>query len=143
MKRLIYLMLAAVLAVGRVSAVGAAEGRLAAFPGAEGGGKYTTGGRGGEVYVVTTLEDYIPGKEEPIKGSLRDALSGDNRIVVFNVGGVIRLKDSLHVIRRKNLTVLGQTAPGGGITLYGYETNISNTETCWRVTPWIRSGVGQ
>ena len=69
MKRLIYLMLAAVLAVGRVSAVGAAEGRLAAFPGAEGGGKYTTGGRGGEVYVVTTLEDYIPGKEEPIKGS--------------------------------------------------------------------------
>ena len=128
MKRLIYLMLAAVLAVGRVSAVGAAEGRLAAFPGAEGGGKYTTGGRGGEVYVVTTLEDYMPGKEEPIKGSLRDALSGDNRIVVFNVGGVIHLKDSLHVIRRKNLTVLGQTAPGGGITLYGYETNISNTE---------------
>lgn len=104
-----------------------AENKIPAFPGAEGGGKYTTGGRGGEVYVVTTLEDYDPDTQEPIKGSLRDALSQDNRIVVFNVGGVIRLKDKLAVTKKNNLSVLGQTAPGNGITVYGYETNLSNS----------------
>ncbi len=106
----------------------AEETRLPAFPGAEGGGKYTTGGRGGEIYIVNTLEDYDPDTEEPIKGSFRDAVSGDNRIIVFDVSGVINLKDSLLITDRKNLTIAGQTAPGDGITIHGFETNVSRSE---------------
>lgn len=102
--------------------------KILAFPGAEGGGRFTSGGRGCEVYIVDTLEDYIPDEEEPIKGSFRDAVSQDNRTIVFNVSGVIKLKDRLLITDRKNLTIAGQTAPGDGITLYGFETNISRSE---------------
>lgn len=73
-----------------------------AFPGAEGGGKYTSGGRGQDVYEVTTIEDYGEG-EEPIKGSLRDAVSQDNRTIVFRVSGTIHLKQPLRIKRKKTL----------------------------------------
>ncbi len=72
-----------------------------AFPGAEGGGKYTSGGRGQDVYEVTTIEDYGEG-EEPIKGSLRDAVSQDNRTIVFRVSGTIHLKQPLRIKRKKH-----------------------------------------
>lgn len=100
---------------------------IPAFPGAEGGGKYTSGGRGQEVYTVTTLEDYGEG-EDPIPGSFRDAVSQDNRTIVFNVSGNIILKQSFSLAKRKNITIAGQTAPGDGITLYGFETNLSDSE---------------
>lgn len=83
---------------------------LPAFPGAEGGGMYATGGRGGKIYHVTNLNSSGT-------GSFRDAVSGSNRIVVFDVGGTIDLggKD---VVCKGNITIAGQTAPGGhGITL--------------------------
>lgn len=90
---------------------------IPAFPGAEGGGKYTTGGRGGEVYEVTTLADAGP-------GSLRDAVSGSNRTIVFKVGGTIHLESPLK-ITGSNLTIAGQTAPGEGITVAGYPTTFN------------------
>ena len=90
---------------------------IPAFPGAEGGGKYTSGGRGCEVYIVDTLEDYDPDTEEPIKGSFRDAVSQDNRTIVFNVSGTIVLKNKMLITNRKNITIAGQTAPGDGITV--------------------------
>lgn len=128
MKRFIALIMSAIMTFAVPAAADdAVQSKIPAFPGAEGGGKYTTGGRGGEVYIVTTLEDYDPESEEPIKGSLRDAISQDNRIIVFNVGGVIRLKSKLDMTKKNNLTIAGQTAPGNGITIYGYETNLSNS----------------
>lgn len=99
-----------------------------AFPGAEGGGMYTSGGRGCEVYIVDTLADYDPKTEEPIKGSLRDAVSQDNRMIVFNVSGTIELKTTMDLRKRKNLTIAGQSAPGDGITLSGWETNMSDAQ---------------
>lgn len=56
-------------------------------------------------------------------GSLREAVSQPNRIVVFDVGGVINLKSRL--VFKSNQTIAGQTAPGGGITLYGNGTSFS------------------
>jgi fibronectin type 3 domain-containing protein len=96
---------------------------IPAFPGAEGGGKYVTGGRGGEVYIVDTLADYTK-NEKAIPGSLRDAVSKDNRTIIFRVGGTIHLKESLNIIG-SNLTIAGQTAPGDGITVADYTTNIN------------------
>ncbi len=81
-----------------------------AFPGAEGFGRETSGGRGGEVYHVTNLNDSG-------SGSFRDAVSAPDRIVVFDVGGIIEI--ATRVVVHSNLTVAGQTAPGGGITIYG------------------------
>lgn len=83
---------------------------IPSFPGAEGFGNQASGGRTGSVYHVTNLEDSGP-------GSFRDAVSQTNRIVVFDVGGIIPV--SSRIIIKKNIYVAGQTAPGGGITLYG------------------------
>lgn len=88
-----------------------------AFPGAEGFGKYTSGGRGGEVFVVTNLNDSGP-------GSLREAVEANGpRSVVFSVSGVIELESPL-VIENDNITIAGQSAPNGGITITHYPTLI-------------------
>lgn len=131
-KKLVATLIASMMAISTVVSATVPtqelEAKVAAFPGAEGGGKFTSGGRGQEVYIVDTLEDYEPKKEKPILGSLRDALSKDNRTVVFNVSGTIELKAKLDMTKRKNITIAGQTAPGDGITVSGWETNISDSE---------------
>lgn len=106
MKKIFFL-----LAVIATAVMAVAQEKAPAFPGAEGHGRYVTGGRGGTVYRVTNLNDSG-------SGSFRDAVSSKNRIVVFDVAGVIALKSDISF--KDNITILGQTAPYPGITLRYY-----------------------
>lgn len=106
---------------GTVQAQGSQE-NLLAFPGAEGFGRYAKGARASatpEIYHVTNLDDSGT-------GSLRDAVSKSNRIVVFDVAGVIKLKSRL--VFSGNLTVAGQTAPGEGVVVYGNGVSFSGAK---------------
>lgn len=95
-----------------------------AFPGAEGYGKYVTGGRGGKLIYVTNLNDSGA-------GSLRDAINqAGPRIVVFKVSGNIELKSELSVT--DNITIAGQTAPGGGITIKDYNVKVRGNNVILR-----------
>ena len=95
----------------------AALAQTPAFPGAEGHGRYVTGGRGGRVVHVTNLNDSGT-------GSFREAVKSGNRIIVFDVAGVIALKSELKFA--DNITILGQTAPSPGITLRYYTVQPGN-----------------
>jgi autotransporter-associated beta strand protein len=87
---------------------------IASFPTAVGFGAATTGGRGGSIYHVTNLNDSGT-------GSFRDAVSKSSRIIVFDVGGSIHILSP--VSTQSGLTIAGQTAPGGGIQIYGAEVS--------------------
>lgn len=109
-----------------------AAAQVPAFPGAEGAGAMSLGGRGGRVLRVTNLNDSGP-------GSLRAAVEAPGpRIVVFDVGGTISLVKPLW-IRNDQITIAGQTAPGGGITLRDRGLRIAASDV---VVRFIRSRLG-
>lgn len=112
---------------------------LPAFSGADGAGALATGGRGGLVYHVTKLDQNY-GDSGP--GTLRYGLNDNNfkdgngqvqaRTIVFDVGGTFWLGrygadrghdngwDSQSRLNLgSNVTIAGQTAPGGGVTIMG------------------------
>jgi pectate lyase len=87
-----------------------AQSQTPAFPGAEGFGAVSQGGRGGKVYLVTNLNNSGT-------GSLRECISASGpRICVFKIGGLITISSPL-TISNPYITIAGQTAPGGGITI--------------------------
>lgn len=107
---------------------------MRAFPTAEGSGMFVTGARGAEsmeVYHVTNLNNSG-------EGSFRDAVSKSNRIIVFDVSGMIDL-DRIVSISGSNLTILGQTAPGDGICFRGNSVKINGSNIILR---YLRFRVG-
>ena len=107
-----------------------AKAQLPAFPTAYGAGAYTEGGRGGKVVHVTSLLDVLDSSDPNYVGTLRWALKGAenkgvSRTIVFDVSGIIDLQDWIYVSNlpgdeggyADGITIAGQTAPEGGITI--------------------------
>ena len=110
--------------------------RRLAFPEAEGYGRFAIGGRGGVVYHVTSLDD---DSANPQPGTFRYGITqvSGPRTIVFDVGGVIRLKSRLTCSDRF-VTIAGQTAPGRGIMLTGAPFGMATDG----ITRFIRMRVG-
>lgn len=108
-----------------VSVVSAQTEQMLAFPGADGYGRYTTGGRGGEVCYVTRLDDCSD--NNLVEGTLRWAIRHDNggkpRTILFATSGTIYLTSKLK-FQYPDVSILGQSAPGGGVTITGYNMYI-------------------
>jgi hypothetical protein len=130
------------VALAYASCCAIAQG-IPTFPGADGAGAGASGGRGGIVYHVTRLDGEVNGNRN-LPGTLAYGLNDANfpvdannnaqpRTIVFDVGGTIWLgrmgenegydsQDPLSAgsIQRasSNITIAGQTAPGG-ITIMG------------------------
>lgn len=97
-----------------------------AFDGAEGCGKYSKGGKGGKEYVVTSLAD------DGSEGTLRYAVEAEGpRVVKFAVSGDIHLEAPLN-IENPYISILGQTAPGKGITIRDHNVFITADHTVIR-----------
>jgi pectate lyase len=95
---------------------------LPTFPGAEGSAAEAVGGRGGAIYIVDTLSD------DPADGiTLREAVEASGpRIIVFAVSGWIDLGSPL-LISNANLTIAGQTSPGG-VGVRGQSVRVETSE---------------
>jgi pectate lyase len=111
-RRLSLLAAGLLLAACAQAALAEDKAALPAFPGAQGYGSSTPGGRGGRVIEVTNLNADGP-------GSFREACEAEGpRIIVFRIGGTIRLTKDL-VVSEPYATIAAQTAPGDGICVRG------------------------
>lgn len=129
-----------------------------AFPTAKGAGAYATGGRGGQVIHVNTLDWDAPlvNSGGVLYGGLRDAIqtTGD-RTIVFDVSGEIDATQQggfsflITGSSYDNLTIAGQTAPLGGITIKTSEFRFNDVDNIiiryitFRRTDQVFSGYSQ
>jgi pectate lyase len=113
----------AVAWVAALAPVAPAAALLVGFLGAEGFGRLATGGRGGDVYRVTNLNDTGAGS---LRNGIVTAPAG-GRTIVFEVAGQINLASRLLIDNKSKLTIAGQTAPAGGITLAHQELTIEDS----------------
>ncbi|WP_435418779.1 hypothetical protein WAB17_04205 [Parerythrobacter aurantius] len=110
------------------------DGRQRAFPTAEGFGAASTGGRGGRIIQVTNLNDSGT-------GSLRACMEATGaRTCVFRVAGTIELLSQIRVDSGQ-LTVAGQTAPGGGIAIRNAPNNLTGSPLFLRAPNLIIRGI--
>lgn len=100
---------------------------LKAFPSAYGSGANVTGGRGGVLVIVNTLNPNTPltynSNNNTWSGGFKDACNNSSignkgRVIIFSVSGNIDLGGTNFDLYRHNVTILGQSAPKGGITLH-------------------------
>ncbi|WP_439151247.1 T9SS type A sorting domain-containing protein [Winogradskyella sp.] len=101
-----------------------------AFPTATGAGAYVSGGRGYPVYKVTNLQDSGPGT---FRQALLNCEANGGGNIVFDVSGTIILNGLLSINNLVNVTIAGQTAPEGGITIGGTGT----ADGQWSTSPKI------
>ena len=138
-------------AIGSVVPAMLSRAALPAFPGADGAGATLTGGRGGIVYHVTKLDTKL-GDNGP--GTLQYGLNDSNfsgtgaRTIVFDVGGTIWIgrqttdtegwdtTNSINV--GTNITIAGQTAPGG-ITIMGGQIKVNGKTQAGSTLPVANS----
>lgn len=112
--------IALILAAMTLPTAAYAQTSVKAFPSAEGFGKGATGGRGGRAIAVTTLADSGA-------GSLRACMMATGpRTCVFRVSGTIVLNSQIKPTSG-NLTIAGQTAPGGGIAIRNAPSNLTGS----------------
>jgi pectate lyase len=93
-----------------------------AFPNAFGAGAFASGGRDKPVYIVKNLNDSGKGS---FRWAISAARSSNGGTIIFEVSGIILLKSWLK-IDVNNLTIAGQSAPKGGITLSGTKIKVQD-----------------
>ena len=98
---------------------------IPAFPGAEGYGAVSVGGRGGQVYHVTNLDDSGLGS---LRYGITSASGTVPRTIVFDVSGTIYAASEMLMDRKRNITIAGQTAPEGGITIAGQQSRLKYSD---------------
>lgn len=125
MKKFLSILISTILILSTINftPIYAQENNLVAFPGAEGGGMYTLGARATKNMSIV----HVTNLNNSGAGSFREAVSGGNRIIVFDVAGTIMLESDLKVYA-SNITILGQTAPGEGICVGGSSVRFLNCD---------------
>lgn len=74
-------------------------------------------------YYVTSLLD------TNVQGTLRHACSAGNRLILFEVGGCIKMSSQNGIqCRQHNITIAGETAPSPGIILQGGDFTCNDAE---------------